>query len=271
MEVKGEWRGIVSLIGERNYLTDSFRQFPLKAVNFQGEDGEMLIYLTSSSPGLFNGDRQDISCRLTDGAHLFLTDASATELHPSLTEEESRQIQTFQLGKNSKFEYMPEPLIPFKRSNYYGTTSIYMTEGAQAIVGEIITAGRVGRNEIFEYQCFKSVFEVFWDDQLQVWDSIRLSPENNVRVNGILADFTHIGTLWVLSERIREEHLHHIQNTILKIERHDMYGGVSLLQKRGIVIRLLGRTSQDLQKIMKTYWDYFRQELFHLQPLEVLK
>lgn len=101
MGVKGEWRGIVSLIGERNYLTDSIRQFPLKAVNFQGEDGEMIIYLISSSPGLFNGDRQDISCRLTDGAHLFLTDASATELHPSLMEEASRMVQTFQLEKTA--------------------------------------------------------------------------------------------------------------------------------------------------------------------------
>ena len=263
MEVKGEWRGVISLIGERNYLTDSFNQFPLKAIYFPGEDGEMHIYLTSNSPGLFNGDMQDISCRLTDGAHLFLTDASPTELHPSLTKGESRQVQTFQLGKNSKLEYMPKPLIPFKSSNYNGTTSIYMTEGAQAIVGEIITAGRVGRNEVFEYQNFKSVFEVFWDDQLQVWDSVCLSPENNLKANGTLGDFTHIGTLWMLSEQIKKEHLYHIQNTILsEMELFDMYGGASLLQTKGMVIRLLGRTSQDLQKVMKTYWDYFRLELF---------
>ena len=117
---------------------------------------------------MFNGDRQEITCRLNDSTHLFLTDASATELHPSLTKEECQQNQIVQLGKNSKFEYMPEPLIPFKGSTYYGKTSIYMTEGAQAIVGEIITAGRVGRNEIFEYQCFESSFEVYWDEKLQV-------------------------------------------------------------------------------------------------------
>ena len=69
----------------------------------------------------------------------------------------------------------------------------------------------------------------------------------------------------MLSEQIREEHLQHIQNTILPgIEQHGCYGGASLLQEKGIVIRLLGHTSQDLQKIMKTCWDYFRQELFPL-------
>ena len=85
-------------------------------------------------------------------------------------------------------------------------------------------------------------------------------------------NFTHISSLWILSEQIREDHLKQIQNVILMgIEQLDGYGGASLLQNRGIVIRVLGHSTQVLQKIMKTCWDYFRQELFHLQPLEVLK
>ena len=57
---------------------------------------------------------------------------------------------------------------------------------------------------------FKSSFKVYWDEQLEVWDSIRLSPESNLKENGILGDFTHIGTLWILSEQIKIEHLQHI-------------------------------------------------------------
>lgn len=268
----GEWKGTISVKGQKNYLTDSFRRPPLKVVNFSGVDGEIIVYLASSSPGLFNGDRQEIACLVKEGAHLFLTDASATELHPSLTKKECRQNQIFQLEKNSKFEYMPEPLIPFKESNYEGEMSIHMTKGAQAIIGEIITAGRVGRNEIFEYQCFQSSFKVYWDEQLEVWDSIRLTPESNLKENGVLGDFTHISTLWILSDHIKIEHLEHLQNGILKeSEMLDVYGGASLLQNKGMVIRVLGHSSQTLQRIMKTCWDYFRQELFHLHPLDVLK
>ena len=32
----------------------------------------------------------------------------------------------------------------------------------------------------------------------------------------------------------------------------DVYGGASLLQNKGMVIRVLGHSSQTLQKIMKT-------------------
>ena len=37
----GEWKGTISVKGQKNYLTDSFRRPPLKAVNFSGKDGEM--------------------------------------------------------------------------------------------------------------------------------------------------------------------------------------------------------------------------------------
>ena len=264
MGMIGEWKGTISVRGEKNYLTDSIHRPPLKVLNFSGEDGESIVYLASNSPGLFNGDRQEISCMLMEGAHLFLTNASATELHPSLTQEECRQNQIFQLEKNSKFEYMSEPLIPFKGSNYAGKMSIYMTEGAQAIVGDMITAGRVGRGEIFEYQCLQSRFEMYWDGQLHAWDSIRLMPESNLKENGVLGEFTHMSTLWILSEQIKAEHLQHIQNEILKVEELDGYGGASLLESRGIVIRVLGHSAQTLQRILKTCWNYFRLELFHL-------
>lgn len=270
MKERGEWRATASLIGEQTYLADSFHKLPLKVRPIQGEEGELMIYLTSSSPGIFNGDEENIFCRVANGAHLFLSSLSATELRPSFEEGEGRQIQTFHLEKNSTFEYMPEPFIPFKGSNFHGMTSIYMNEGAQAVVGEIITAGRVGMGEVFQYQSLTSRFEVFWQDQLFVWDSLQFDPESNLTGKGILEAFTHVGTLWVLSEQISTDHLHYIQGTILsETERFNCYGGASLLHKNGIVIRLLGHSSESLQQVMKICWDHFRQELIHKQPIEM--
>lgn len=272
MKVEGLWRGTVSRVGGRNLLIDSVHRFPLDAVPFEGEDNELMLYLMSSSPGLFNGDSQEITCTLTEGAHLFLTDPSATELHPSVTESKSQQIQKLYLGKNSIFEYIPEPVIPFAGTNYSGITSLYMSEGSQAVVGEIVTAGRVGYGEIFQYKCFQTTFEVYWEDQLQVLDCLRLDPATDLTQKGIFNEYTHMGTLWVLSEQVTTEHLHFIQSTIIpEIASQDCYISSSLLQKNGMVIRLLGYSSEILQEVMKTTWDYFRKELFGLEGLEVLK
>jgi urease accessory protein len=264
----GEWRATASLIDGQTYLTDSLHRLPLKVHQMQGEEGELMVYVTASSPGIFNGDQYTISCRVSEGAHLYLSSLSATELRPSFENEKGRQQQTFHLEKNSTFEYMPEPVIPFKGSNFHGTTSVYLNEGAQAIIGEIITAGRVGMGETFQYQSLTSGFEVFWQDQLLIWDSLRFNPKSGLTGNGILEAFTHAGTLWLLSEQITTGHLHHIQETILsETKKVDCYGGASLLHKNGLVVRLLGNSAESLQQVMKACWDYFRQELIHKQPL----
>ena len=84
---------------------------------------------------------------------------------------------------------------------------------------------------------------------------------------GILLILAHCG--YYLT-KLRQNTCNILQNGILKeSEMLDVYGGASLLQNKGMVIRVLGHSSQTLQKIMKTCWDYFRQELFHLQPLEL--
>lgn len=270
MRTVSEWKGTVRRVGERNVLTDSHHRFPLEAHQFPEEEGTLMIYLMSASPGLFNGDKEFISCRLTEGAQLFLTTPSASEMHPSPYDEESLQTQTFFLEPNSVLEYMPEPIIPFKDSNYRATNSVYMSKGSQAMISEIVTAGRVGRDEIFQYKNFSSTFEVYWEDQLQVWDCLKLDPKLNLRGAGLFGEFTHVGTLWVLSEQVTGEHLRHIQNTILAdLNSENCYGSASLLQKNGLVIRLLGHNSQALQNVMKTCWNYLRPVLFNMEPFAI--
>lgn len=266
MRTVSEWSGIVSRIGDKNVLTDFRNRLPLEGHEFPEEDGPLMVYLMSTSPGLFNGDKEYIFARLNEGAQLFLTTPSAGEMHPSPYDEESVQTQTFFLEPGSLLEYMPEPVIPFKNSNFRGTNSLYMSKGSQAIVSEIVTAGRVGRDEIFQFKQFSSTFEVFWDNRLEVWDRLKLDPNTNLKSSGNFGNYTHVGTLWVLSEKITTRHLEHIQTNILgDLEQFNCYGSASLLQKNGVVIRLLGYNAQSLQRVMKNCWDYFRPELFNLE------
>ncbi|HET7580095.1 MAG TPA: urease accessory protein UreD [Bacillales bacterium] len=273
MRTVSEWSGVISRIGDRNYLADSMRRFPMDVHELPEEEGALVIYLMSASPGLFNGDEEYISCRLTKGAHLHLTTPAANELHPSIYDgEESLQTQTFYLEKDSILEYLPEPMIPFRESNFNGMTSVYMSEGSQAIISEIVTAGRIGRNEIFQYKKYASTFEVYWEDQLEALDRLVLDPKTELTRKGIFGDYTHLGTLWVLSEKVSREHLRRLQTTVLAdLKTVDVYGTASLLQKNGLIIRLLGRNAQSLQKVMTACWDDLRGQLFEMNPLVLRK
>ncbi|MFC4766178.1 urease accessory protein UreD [Effusibacillus consociatus] len=262
MRVHGVWKGTVGVREGRSALLHSFHQSPLKVAKpFAGERGELLLYLMDSSPGLFNGDTQEIECTLEKGASLYLTNQSSCKLHPSLEMGETSQIQRFNVRKGALLEYFPEALVPYHGANYFGETVLEMQGGAQAIVGEIITPGRAGRGELFQYEKIASQFSVSWEGQLAVWDSLLLEPARWNTSRGIFDGYTHIGTLWVLSEQITHDHVKMLETFLDSHQKEELYAGTSLLARNGLVMRMLGPSVWRLQSLMHECWDLIRREL----------
>ncbi|GAX89864.1 urease accessory protein UreD [Effusibacillus lacus] len=272
MRVKGLWKGTVELRGGKNVLTRSFHQAPLKVAKpFSGDRGELLLYLMDASPGLFNGDAQEIECTLEKGAHLYLTNQSSCKLHPSPCAVESRQIQKFHIKDRAVLEYFPEPLVPFQDAGHIGETIVHMESGGQAILGEIIAPGRAGCGEIFRYRKITSQFSVYWDGKWTVWDSLALEPDHWNSLKGIMEDYTHIGTLWVLSEKITKEHIKIIWGSLEPCNQGPVYAGTSLLSKNGLVIRMLGQSVWELQALMHNCWNLIRHELLGKPAFQIRK
>lgn len=272
MKVHGLWKGTICNTGGRNVLTHSFHRSPLKVAKpFTGEKGELLLYVMDTSPGLFNGDVQEIECTLEKGANLFLTNQSSCKLYPAHTTGISRQIQRFFVQDGAVLEYFPEPLVPLKGADYQGETIVNMRSGGQAILGEVITPGRAGRGELFEYIKMASQFSVYWERKLTVWDSLLLEPGRWKGMTGIMEDYTHIGSLWVLSEQITQDHVKMMTEYIEAYGNSPFYAGVSLLQKNGLVIRAAGHSAWSLQRFIHGCWDLIRRELFGKRAFQARK
>lgn len=262
MRVHGLWRGTIEFRGGRSTLTRSFHQSPLKVAKpFTGERGELLLYLMDSSPGIFNGDVQEIECTLEKGANLYLTNQSSCKLHPSPDMVESCQIQRFHVKEGAVLEYFPEPLVPFNGANYLGEIIVNMKESGHAIIGEVLTPGRAGRGELFQYKKMASQFSVYWGGKWAVWDSLLLEPGHWNSLKGILEGYTHIGTLWVLSEKISRDHVQMMQEFLKPCREDSIYAGASLLSFNGLVIRMLGHSVWSVQQLMHECWDLMRREL----------
>ncbi|BCJ85209.1 urease accessory protein UreD [Effusibacillus dendaii] len=248
--MSGKWAGEACIHQGRTVLTKSAQQAPLKlAKPFAGPGGKLLVYLMDSSPGLFNGDRQDIFCTLQEGSNLYLTNQSSCKLHPSLIRESSIQTQSFFIKQGSLLEYFPEPLVPYRGANYQGETVVCLESGGKAFIADIVTPGRAGRGEFFEYERLSSRFSVYWDERLTVWDSIVLEPEDQESMRMFFGEYTHLGTLWVLSERVTQEHVRMLQDMLVS-DGDCVYAGVSLLSCNGLVVRMLGYSADRLQAVI---------------------
>lgn len=251
MRVKGWWKGEIASIAGKSQLIASSQQSPLKVAKpLRDEQDRLLIYLMDSSPGLFNGDLQEIHCKVGEGACVFLTNQSSSKLHPSPKVGKSKQIQRFTVQGGGFLCYFPEPIIPLQQANHESDTEIHIASGGAAFLSEIIAPGRLGYGECFAYQRFSSQLSVYWDGEWAVWDSYCLEPERDNNLSP-LGPYTHVGTLWVLSEEIGRKEAQATKDCLYAMEEKGIYAGCSMLEKNGIVIRFLGNSSWSIKEGME--------------------
>ncbi|MDI3257882.1 MAG: urease accessory protein UreD [Kyrpidia sp.] len=247
--VQGMWRAAAAVRRGRTVLVDTYQQTPLKVAKpFYAEDGTMVIYLMDASPGLLGGDRYEIACTLGSGARLFLTTPSSCRLHPGSGGEESVLIQRFRVERDAVLEYFPEPIVPFAGSRHRGETVLELAPGATALVGEVVTPGRLGMGEVFAFAELRLQTSVYWAGAWTAWDSLWIEPGRGRSALG-WGEFTHMATLWVLSGTVGDEEMGRLRE-LASPGDGEFYGGVSRLMYGGCVLRVLGRSAWSLQTLL---------------------
>ncbi|ANY68379.1 hypothetical protein BBD42_19310 [Paenibacillus sp. BIHB 4019] len=275
------WQGEIDFINGKNVLSYSAHQAPLKITRpFKGPSGEMIIYLMESSPGLFGGDVQELDCQVGENAHLLLTTQSSCKLHPGMGESTSGQNNLFRVGKDAVLEYFPGPLVPYKDVRYKGNTEVRLQRGAQLLMSEIITPGRAGYGETFEYEMLHSELAVYWENRLVVWDPLRLEPRK-YPPQSVLGGYSHFGNFWFLSEKITAEHVDAVRRILDSYSNvkpsnssrlgQEIYGGVSLLEANGLVVRCLGNSGAELEALFHVIWSELRPLLLGKDAFQLRK
>lgn len=257
----GFWRGAIGFRDGISFLAASEQAAPLKlAKPFAHADGSLGICLMDASPGLFNGDSQDISCTVRPGARIAVRTQSACQLHPSIHADDSRQRIRFHVAQNARLEYWPEPIIPFAGASFTGDTEVHLESGAQAVIGEILTPGRAARGELFAYRKVELRLSVYWNGTLTALDPLVWRPAVHEDQAGrrmpelFLGSYTHVGTLWFLSERIAPAHVSALQQAVAAWDRTELYGGCSLQDEGGLAVRIVGRRADDIARAMRELW-----------------
>ena len=258
--VRGLWCARLAVQDGRSYLAHSRQCAPLKVAKpFAQEDGGLSICVMDCSPGLLNGDRQEIDCFLEPHAKLCLHMQAALKLHPSrVADGVSEQLSRFHVAQGALLEFLAEPVIPFAGARFHGRTIVEMEAGGAAVFSEIITPGRLARGECFDYQEVHTHFSVYWDGELALWDSLRLQPATWKDAVHPLGEYTHIGTLLVLSEAVAERHVEWL-HAHLSACGPGVYGGASLVE-RGLAVRVLGVAAWELQQCLAECWRWMKRE-----------
>lgn len=246
LDIKVEQRNGISFLKDA-YVTQPFRIVP---VGQYKNDSASYLMIMSSSPGLLDNDDHRIVINVEDGAKLQLqTQAYQRLFH---MKNKSAQTTTVNMAQGSVFSYVPHPVVPQKASTFLSHNIIKMADNCHLLLSDIVTCGRKMSGEVFEYNHFQNLTEIYENNTLVVKDNVLLQPSlMQIQGLGILEGYTHQGSL-VYSNTAKvviHDYIEKFSEQYSEIE--NIAFGISKLEGNGFMVRVLGFGAEQLFKIFQ--------------------
>ncbi|MBE9038988.1 urease accessory protein UreD [aff. Roholtiella sp. LEGE 12411] len=213
------------------------------------------LYITSSSPGLLANDQLNISLQLAANTHLYLTDQSATKVHPMPgVSSKATAHYEIEIGEGATLEFIPEPIILFKDATLEQTTCIKCHPQAKLFLSEIIVPGRLARGEFYDFNYYSNRLQVTsWEGELWFTDAMRLEGKHNDFKNcQLFASSPILSNLIVV---LPQTNLQLLSNKLENIEAANCVGVIvasSILpQSKGLLIRAIASGTHGLKNYLQ--------------------
>jgi len=241
---------------DKTYLHGLFTQTPARVLRALYYDpflpGLPYVIFVNPTGGIVQGDRYEYQITLGEGAEAFITDSMATKIYRMDLNYAGRHTEV-SLGKGSRLEYLPRETIAFARSRWYQNTIFRVSEGSRFLFSEIFCPGRIASEESWDFTLHASRVAILEDDNPVLVDSSLYTGEDKARSGILFANRTFLLSAYWYSGRV--------PGSKGKIDFGNLYGGVSEMPgQRGIVVKALSDSLEDLKAFQLGLWAAFRKE-----------
>ncbi|MCJ8009776.1 urease accessory protein UreD [Lederbergia wuyishanensis] len=265
------WTGILNMDVEnrkgKTVAKNVYFQGAFKVMRpvYHDDSGQVCYYLLNPGGGYLDGDRYRMQITLEKDSRLTLTTQSATKIYKTPKKFAYQEADVF-LKEGSYLEYIPDPLIAYRHARYKQKNVFRLEKGATLFYSDIITPGWSPEDELFSYDLLQLINEIYVDDDLVVYDHIKMDPKNqNMNALGIMEGFSHLGSMIVIGEHTSHDFLDRLYRDI-HTDRNDYIIGISLLPVPGFTVRILANSTQLIEGIFADYHHIISEEWFKKKP-----
>jgi urease accessory protein len=237
----------LSLQNGRTAIRHSYCEVPFKITRLLDADlpGFAQLILMQCTAGLFGGDQIESLIHVDAGARVVLTQQSATKIHPS---RDLAAIQRTRIivenGASAVVDF--EPVIPFANSRLHQSTHIEVEPGASLLFWEGMMAGRIGRDERWQFAELKSETRLDKCGRPLYLDRVSLNPESdNPQTRWIMKDSVYVGTGLLFCERADQ----------FAVQLHDAMPavGVDILSPELVIVRVAVASGPEFHQYRETF------------------
>lgn len=266
-----DWTGVLHLnvedkrgktVAKNVYFKGAFKVMrPI----YHDDTGRACYYLLNPGGGYLDGDRYQMKISLEKNARLTLTTQGATKVYKT-PRNHAYQESEFLLQAGSLLEYIPDPLIAYQNANYKQKNVIRMDKTATFVYSDIITPGWSPEGDHFSYHSIQLLNEIYIDDELMVYDHIKLTPSiQNIRGLGFMEGYTHLGSMIVVGCQSDSGLLERLYSMI-EMNTNDCKVGLSSLPVPGFTIRMFSHSTQVIEKVFSEIHHVISEEWFQRKP-----
>ena len=193
-------------VGGVTRITRHFQQFPLQVfrpIYLDPHRPETAFVYILSHGGTLQGDRYRLDVTCEPGASAHVTTQSSAKIY-RMECNYATQVVRLTASPESFLEYLPDAVVPFRESRFYGRHLLTVHPTASVIFGEVLLPGRVAYGEHHDYTLFCSQTEArATDGALLFSDTLKFMPQSaSPHSPGRLGHHAALATLYVMSRRV---------------------------------------------------------------------
>ena len=230
------------------------------------------VYIVSSSGGILQGDKYTIDVILEKNALAHITTQGATRVY-GMNVSNAIQVVNVSLDDGAYLEFIPDQIIPYKDSRFYQEINFKVHDNATMIYSEIISPGRIGMGEIFDYEiCYLRSIGKNHRDELRFTDYTKIEPKKmNLRDFGILEQKQITATMYILAKRNYVEKIIQTLENNIKNSSEIEFGWSTMTKENGILLRILGNTTRDVIRLVYDITKIVRKTILNSDFHEIRK
>ncbi len=245
----------VESISGRTIIKEKESVFPLsvqKEMYYDQFQPKMThVYIVSSSGGILQGDKYMIDIILEKNTLAHITTQGATRVY-GMNVSNAIQVVNVSLDDGAYLEFIPDQIIPYKNSRFYQKINFKVHDNATMIYSEIISPGRIGMGEIFDYEiCYLRSIGKNHKDELRFTDYTKIEPKKmKLQDFGVLEQKQITATMYILAKTNDIEKISQTLENEIKNSSEVEFGWSTMTKENGILLRILGNTTRDVIRLV---------------------
>lgn len=222
------------------------------------------VFAITTGGCVLQGDRMTLTVRLAAGARAHVTTQSATKVH-TMDANFAMLAQSFRLEANAYLEYLPDPLIPHRRTRLASETAIVIDPTASLLCSEIVQPGRRYHHpdECFGATVLSLATRAARPDGAPLFEErLVIEPAAQpMRWVGAMGQFDVLANVVLCTPPEVAGRVSDRMGAAVERDAGVAFGACRLPNEAGLVYKILGRDTEGVRRKVREFWAVAREEI----------